>query len=347
MTRILQAIAGAHYGGAERFFERMIPALTRAGVDQRVLIRKDQRRFDLLQAAGVEDVHQLRFGGRFDFLTPAAFRRHAAQFRPDIVFTWMSRASKMAPVSPQGDGRFVKVARLGGYYDLKYYQGFDYLVGDTQSIVDYLVGQGWDKDRAVYLPNFVSDNQGKALARRDFYIPETAPVLLSLGRLHTNKAFDVLLKALVQVPSAYLLLAGEGPEREALEALATKLGIKPRVRFLGWRDDTANLFATADIFVHPARHEPLGNVIIEAWAQAMPVICTASQGPAVLVKHGETGLLSPVDDADALAANLIHALNNPDQCRAMASAGRAVYEQDYTEEAVVAKYKAFFDRITA
>jgi glycosyltransferase involved in cell wall biosynthesis len=346
MTRVLQAIAGAQFGGAERFFERLVPALSRAGIEQRVLIRRDARRLDLMKAAGL-DVHQLRFGNRLDFLTRWRFRRHVRAFKPDIVFSWMSRASLMAPASPVGDTKFIRIARLGGYYDLKYYQNCDYLVGDTQSIVDYLIGEGWPEDKAVYLPNFVSEKTSTPIPRRNFYIPDTAPVLLALGRLHTNKAFDVLLKALALVPDAYLLLAGEGPERAALEAMATRLGIKPRVRFLGWRDDTANLFATANLFVHPARHEPLGNVIIEAWAQRLPVVCTASQGPAVLVEHGKTGLLSPLEQPEALAQSIRAALADPAATKAMAAAGRAVYESDYTEAAVVAKYKAFFERVLA
>jgi len=344
--KILQAIAGAQHGGAERFFERLVPALFRAGVEQRVLIRSDERRAALLQKEGL-DVRQLRFGGKFDIFTPRAFARQARDFQPDIVFTWMSRASGMAPKSPEGPGRFVRVARLGGYYDLKYYQGCDYLIGDTQSIVDYLTGEGWPAERAVYLPNFVSEVKGTPIPRKDLYIPESAPVILGLGRLHTNKAFDVLLKALVEVPDAYLLLAGVGPEQAALEALATKLGIKPRVRFLGWRDDVPRLFATANLFVHPARHEPLGNVVIEAWAQSVPVISTASQGPSVLIENGVSGLITPLEQPEPLAAAIRRALAEPELRRSMAQAGRAIYEQNYTEQAVVSAYKAFFEKVIA
>ena len=344
MTRVLQAIAGARYGGAERFFERLVPALSRSGVEQRVLIRQDERRLALLRDAGL-DVHPLAFGGRLDLLTRWRFARHVREFRPDIVFTWMSRASLHAPVSPVGDAKFIRIARLGGYYDLKYYRGCDYLVGDTQSIVDYLVGEGWPADKAVYLPNFVSETVGKPLPRQDFYIPASAPVLLGLGRLHTNKAFDVLLKALVEVPDAYLLLAGEGPERAALDDLATRLGVKPRVRFLGWRDDVADLFATADLFVHPARHEPLGNVVIEAWAQRKPVVCVASQGPAVLVEHGVSGLLTPVDQPEPLADAIRSVLADSGTAASLAAAGRAIYERNYTEAAVVGAYRQFFDKV--
>ena len=343
--RILQALAGAQYGGAERFFERLVPALGESGVEQRVLIRRDDRRQALLANAGVTDLHQMPFGNRFDMLTRLGFRRAVREFAPEIVFTWMSRATQFAPKSPLGGHAFKQVARLGGYYDLKYYRNCDYLVGDTESIVEYLVREGWPAERAVYLPNFVDASPGKALARHDFYVPETAPLLLALGRLHTNKGFDVLLNALAQLPEAYLLLAGVGPEREALEKLAVHAGVKPRVRFLGWREDIADLMATADLFVHPARHEPLGNVILEAWAHSRPVVATAADGPRLLIEDGKTGLLTPIDDAPALAATVRGALSDRKAAQRLAEAGHARYRKDFTKEAVVGQYRAFFERI--
>ncbi len=345
--RVLQAIAGTEHGGAERFFERLVPALLRAGVEQRVLMRRHGPRFDLLTKGGLAEVHQLPFGNRLDLTTKIAFRKHVRDFNPDIVFTWMSRASAVAPGSPQGRSRFVRVARLGGYYDLKYYRGADYLVADAQGIVDHAAAEGFPADRAVCLPNFVGDKVGKPISRSEFFIPEGAPILLALGRLHPNKGFDLLLEALAQVPGAYLLLAGSGPGQETLDRLATSLGVKPRLRFLGWRDDAPDLFATADLFIHPARQEPLGNVVIEAWAQGVPVVCTAAQGPQALVEHEISGLLTPVDQAAPLAAAIRRALADRPACAAWAEAGRRIFRQRYTEPAVVAAYCAFFERITA
>jgi glycosyltransferase involved in cell wall biosynthesis len=345
--RILQALAGAQYGGAERFFERLVPALGEAGVEQCVLFRKDERRQKLLREAGLTNLHPLPFGNRLDLVTRMGFRRQVRDFAPDIVFTWMSRATLMAPKSPLSGHAFKRVARLGGYYDLKYYKDCDYLIGDTQSIVDYLVQEGWPADRATYLPNFVDSTPGKALPRHDFFVPEAAPLLLALGRLHTNKAFDVLLKAMAHLPEVYLLLAGVGPEREALEALAVHEGVKPRVRFLEWREDIANLMATADLFVHPARHEPLGNVILEAWAHQRPVVSTAADGPRLLIEDGVTGLLAPIEDPVLLAAAIRTAINDPEAARRLSAAGHRRYQQDFTRSAVVGQYRAFFERILA
>lgn len=337
--RVLQVMAGAEFGGAEAFFTRLVLALRRAGLHQRVVIRNNQARAALLRAGGIEPV-ELRFGGPLDLWTRMGLKREVDSFFPHVVMTWMNRATSMCP-----KGNFVHVARLGGYYDLKYYRKCDHLVGNTEDIVEYLTAKGWPAERAHYLPNFVSAETAAPLERKDFYTPKDAPLLLAMGRLHENKAFDVLLDALADIPNAYLWLAGEGPKRAELEAQAEKLGIKPRVRFLGWRDDIAALLASCDVFVCPSRHEPLGNVVVEAWAQSKPVVAADSLGPGVLIKQGENGVLAPIDDSKSLAYAIAQVLADENLRSGIARHGRATYEERFTEDAVVAQYLEFFESI--
>ncbi|MCK6449556.1 MAG: glycosyltransferase [Alphaproteobacteria bacterium] len=345
MTRLFQAIAGGKQGGAENFFVRLAVAFARAGLEQRVAIRRNAARAAALRAGGVEPI-ELGFGGWLDFATRPALARAIGAFRPDVVMTWMSRATALCPAA-DATRPFVHVGRLGGYYDLKYYRRCDHLVGNTEDIVEHIVAAGWPRERAHYLPNFVdAAPAAEPVPRAAFGTPGQAAVLLALGRLHVNKGFDVLLRALATLPDAVLWLAGAGPEEAALKRLAHELGLGERVRFLGWRDDVAALFAAADVFVCPSRHEPLGNVVIEAWAHGVPVVAAAAQGPAALVRGGVSGLLVPVDDAPALAAAISRALGDADLRRALVAAGRRAYEADFTEAAVVARYRAFFDRIT-
>lgn len=339
--RILQVMAGAEFGGAEAFFTRLALGLHRAGLEQRVVIRTNPRRTAVLRQGGVEPV-ELSFGGRMDLLTPRRLKRQIKDFAPDIVLTWMNRASRMCP-----KGGFVHVGRLGGYYDLKYYRSCDHLIGNTQDIVEYLTNDGWPAERAHYLPNFVSGEPAAPTSRNDFFTPKGAPLILAMGRMHENKAFDVLLEAMVQVSEVYLWLAGDGPLRGQLEALAERLGVKPRVRFLGWREDTAALLAACDIFVCPSRHEPLGNVVVEAWAQSRPVIAADSMGPGTLIDHMETGVLVPINDPTQMARTIRYVAEDKDLAERIARGGRAVYEQRFTEAAIVEQYLRFFERIVS
>jgi len=346
--RLLQAIAGAPHGGAENFFLRLAAALQRAGEPQRVLIRRDTARAQTLRAAGVT-VAELAFGGAFDLATRLGFRREIAAWRPSIVLTWMSRATRLCP---RGD--FVHVARLGGYYDLKYYGRCDHLICNTRAIVDYAVAKGWPRDRIDYLPNFVPDaNAAEAtLAAAPRTFRAGTPLALALGRLHPNKGFDLLLEALAATRGVHIWIAGDGPLRPQLEQLAIRLGVAERVRFLGWRQDVPALLARADLLVSPSLHEPLGNVVIEAWSAGLPVVATASDGPVGLIEDGETGILvplpgSPGGSPKVLAKAIERVCRDPELRARLGQAGRRAYEAEFTEEAVVARYRSFFDRVAA
>lgn len=346
MIRVLNLMAGASHGGAEAFFERLVAALGRAGLDQRVAIRRDASRARRLRSAGIEPL-ELAFGGPLDISTPLALAAEMREFAPDIALAFMSRAAAKLPPHWMCSPRTVRVGRLGGYYGLKYYRRCDRLVANTRDILDWIVRQGWPAAKVDYLPNFVDAVRQPATARADVATPEDVPLLLALGRLHANKAFDVLLEALARVPKAHLWIAGTGPLEGDLKAQAARLGLSPRVRFLGWRDDAPALIAACDVIVCPSRHEPLGNVVIEAWAHGRPVVAAASVGPAALIRHGENGLLAPIDDAGAMAATMADLLGDAALRQRLALAGEAAYQAEFTEGAVVRRYLEYFDTVKA
>ena len=130
------------------------------------------------------------------------------------------------------------------------------------------------------------------------------------------------------------------------ERRAAQCGVTERVRFLGWRDDGPALLAAANAFVCSSRHEPLGNVVLEAWAHDCPVIAVESQGPGALIEHGRTGLLTPIDDSGALARAMSRAIAEPGLRKDLAGAGKDAFRTDFTEDAVVARYLEFFDAVT-
>jgi glycosyltransferase involved in cell wall biosynthesis len=341
--RVLQAMAGAAVGGAENFFTRLVCALARRGLAQRALIRPDAAREATLLAAGVA-IDTARFGGLLDFATGRVFRRAIDAFRPDIVVSWMNRATAFCP-APAGDRRFVHLGTPRGYYDPKYYRRCDHLVVATDDLARFYHRAGWPADRVTAIPNFAPDESATPVRRSSLDTPDGAPLLLALGRLHENKGFDTLLRALALLPEHYLWLAGDGPLGDSLRQIAAAAGVAGRVRFLGWRRDTAALYAACDAFVCPSRHEPFGNIIVEAWAQRAPVIAARREGPGTLIEDGASGLLVPVDDADALAAAIRRLAAEPGLADYVAAGGRAAYERDFTEDVVVRRYLDLFARL--
>ncbi len=151
----------------------------------------------------------------------------------------------------------------------------------------------------------------------------------------------MLIRALARLPEVHAVIAGEGPERGALTELARAEGVAARLHLPGWREDTAALLAAADVLACPSRHEPLGNVVIEAWSARRPVVAAAAQGPAELITPGRDGMLVPKDDPPALADALSAVLRDGAAARALAAAGRARFEAEFAEAPVLARWRDF------
>jgi glycosyltransferase involved in cell wall biosynthesis len=321
-------MAGAAQGGAELFYERLVAACAEAGDAVLPVIRAEAGRAARLASLGPV---QLPFGGLLDVATGPRLRRALRQFGPAVVVAWMGRAARFAPRGP-----WTLAGRLGGTYDLGRFQRCDHLIANTAGLVAWIARQGWPAARVHYLPNFVPD-LGAAVP---LAVDLPRPWVLAMGRLHANKAFDVLIRALRRLPGIHLLLAGEGPERAALEALAHAEGVATRVHMPGWREDGARLLAACDALAVPSRREPLGNVVIEAWSAGKPVVAADAAGPRELIRPGEDGLVVPREDAEALATALGTVLEMPALAGRLGTAGRARWAAEFAPEPVVARWRA-------
>lgn len=334
---VLHLLGTAGDGGAETYFVELAQALAQAGVPQAAAIRAHGGRQAALSAAGIPTA-TLSFGGPVDLLTARRVASFARAQETKIALAWMNRAARHTP-----NGPWARIGRLGGYYKLKYYRGFDLLVANTEDIADWIVDQGWPAGQVRHIPNFAQAPVDTAPAdRAALSTPADAPLLLAMGRLHEAKAHDVTLNALTQLPETFLWIAGAGPEEAKLKALALALGVHERVRFLGWRNDPSALYRAADICVFPSRFEPLGNVVIQAWAHGLPIAAAASQGPAALIRDGEDGLLVPVDDPAALAQAVGRLLDDPMLRIRLAQNGHARVEGEFSQAAVVAQWRDLF-----
>jgi glycosyltransferase involved in cell wall biosynthesis len=173
------------------------------------------------------------------------------------------------------------------------------------------------------------------------------PIVLTTARLAAQKGHSYLLKAAALVPHAMFVLVGDGPDRARLEAQARELSLDKRVLFLGYRNDVADLLACCDLFVLPSLFEGLPLSILEATAAGKPVVASAVGGNDEVIVHGETGLLVPPADAEALAANIRMVLANPHLARRLAAAGKArVYDQ-FSAETMVERVTEIYQQILA
>lgn len=338
--RILTVLAGAEVGGAETFFVSLTGALKRAGLDVRSVLKPNRGRQEALAAQGIS-FDTASFDSLFDFSTAGTLRRVAEDFHPDAMLAFAGRAASFLP--REGS---VRIGRLGGYYNLKNFRRCDHLVCNAPDLVRYVTEGGWPKERVALIPNFPAFDDGPKLDRSAFDTPKDAPLALALGRLHPAKGLDILIRATARIPDLFVWIAGEGPERDNLQHLSHELGVDRRVTFLGWRNDRASLFKTADLCVYPSREEPFGNVVVEAWACGTPLVTTASTGPRWLVKDGKDAVMTPIDDVEALARGIRTLLRSPELRETLAAAGKRRIAEEFSEQAIVARYIDLFESVT-
>jgi glycosyltransferase involved in cell wall biosynthesis len=121
--------------------------------------------------------------------------------------------------------------------------------------------------------------------------------------------------------------------------------VKRRVKFLGWRSDRAALYKAADLCVYPSREEPFGNVVVEAWSCGVPIVTTASTGPAWLARHNEDAILTPVDDVDAFAEGIRQVIGSKALAARMVAAGWRRVAEEFSEDAIVRRYITLFEKV--
>jgi glycosyltransferase involved in cell wall biosynthesis len=336
-------MAGADRGGAETAFVDMCIAMKARGVTQHIITRANDLRVPRLRDAGLP-VTTLPLGGAIDIYSPYKIKQIIKDFKPNIVQTWMARAAWKTPASDKKT--YLNVARLGGYYDLKYFKTSDYFVTITPLIRDYLIEHGIEPSRVQHINNFAETETVSALiSRAALNTPDDAFVCLALSRYHYAKALDTLIKSIVTLPNVHLWLAGEGPDRTLLEQLTRDLNLESRVHFLGWRSDRAALLRASNACVFPSRHEPFGTVFVQAWAQKTPVICSTADGPRQFVRHGIDGLLFPIDDVDALTNSIAQLQSDQSFTQELVQNGFARYENEFTAHQCVDQYLKYYDDI--
>ncbi len=339
--RIMQILLSQSEAGAETYFEKVAAAFAAdASIEQRLVIEALPSRERRLTSAGVDfrTLPMDKFGKTF--LYNWQLKRAVKKYQPDLIVTWVNRASRKCPMTDA-----VVVGRLGGYYDVDNYRRCHHLIVNAPDLVRHVTENGWPKTDVSMVSNFGELPAAFENPAPLPDIPRHHKVLLTLGRLHHKKAQDVLIRALAKIPETSLLIAGTGNLADDLKTLATESGVADRVHFLGLRKDIRGLFARADLCVFPSRFEPLGNVILESWATKTPVVAADSQGPAWLIQDGENGLLFEVDDVEQCASQVNRLLHNSELQRRLITKGYETFSEKFSMDVIVKEYKDLFEEL--
>jgi glycosyltransferase involved in cell wall biosynthesis len=342
MSGAAKKILHMHFGkdgGAERFFVNLVRAFGEAGHAQRFATRPGRIWHEEIADLGPIMTDHYR---RLSLTAPVfAWRVHRLieTWKPDVIMAWMSRSSRLIPAYPGA----VKLTRLGDYpRHLRHFRHNDLIVANTPGIAERCRELGWTRPVHV-VSNFARQVDVRPVARAAHGTPEEAFVICGSGRFVTRKGFDTLIRAAAAVPGAWLWLVGTGEQEPALRALAEAEGMAARVRFFGWVEEPMHYVGAADVFVMPSRHEPLGNVILEAWHAGVPVVSTRSEGPSWFASDGADALLVGIDDVPGMAGAIGRLRDDPALAARLVAGGRETLNARFTKPQVLAQYQAIFD----
>ena len=216
---VLHLLGSPGDGGAETYFLHLVEALRDDGVAQAAAIHANVGRQAALEALGVP-AHVYPFAAPFDLVTGPRIRKLAKALPARVMLQWMNRAGRVSP----GRGPWGKIGRLGGYYKLRNYAGFDMLVANTRDIAAWIVGQGWPHEKVRYITVIQGTWWVSGALTKDmstlYPLPAGSVVRDEVNTVHWDGA---------QGAPVILQISGNGPAR-SISVDATGKSLPPRQR---------------------------------------------------------------------------------------------------------------------
>lgn len=365
---VVAELAGsAAYGGGERYLELLFDRLDRTRY-RALLISPEPGPFvGRMKERGVE-THLVHLAPLFNPLALWRLTRLLVRERVTILQTHGARANFYGRIAGRLAGVPVIISTV--HNSLKDYEVsplkrrlYVSLLGLTLPLVHQVIcvsdATRWDlieecpaaeaKTKTVYNgvdPSAFLSQPDRQNIRQELGITQ-GPVLVTIGRLTEQKGHHYLLQAFPDLletwPQLSCVFVGDGELYGALQRMAKDLGVERACRFVGVREDIADILAAADLFVLPSLSEGFPFVLLEALAMGCPVVASRVNGIPELIEDHKTGLLVPARDPQALATAIRELLSDSAAASTMGVAGRTVVGERFTVDRMVANTTAIFD----
>lgn len=309
-------------------------------------------------------LRSLNAANKVDFRVPVQFARVLRAESPDILQSFLFWDNTLGTITglvsqqttvitgvravPNEPSRFRSLVRRGTV------RLADHTVSNSDAGVKFITQYGADSGTVSVVRNgrdltAYRDGTAGPELYESIGISADVPIVGTVGRLIERKGHYDLLEAWPTVrqehPDSQLLLVGDGPERDALEARATQLGIADSVHFLGTRNDVPTLLDAMDIFAFPSHFEGLPGALLEAMAAGLPIVATPVDGNSELVTDGESGVFVPVRSPSALARALSELLSDDSGAHLLGEKAQQIAHSEYTLDRMVKEFESLYTDI--
>lgn len=289
--------------------------------------------------------------------TLTALRRWHREERPDVVVCFSmflnlqlvtaltGTSDKCKIITSERANPNVRKANLIFKMEMRALEKDDGFIFQTERVSRLFSQKLREKGRVIHNGLFSEEIPEKVI---DFSNRDMKKIC-AVGRIDEQKAYDVMLNAFAIFHSTHweyiLNIYGDGKDEEATKVLTEKLGLGQNVIFHGNRPDAVNLIKDAGMFVMTSRYEGMPNALLEAMACGIPCVCTDCDfGPAELIEDGVSGLLVPVDDAEAVAAAMTRIADEPGLAERL-SGGAARIRETHSREEICRQYRDYIEKI--
>jgi glycosyltransferase involved in cell wall biosynthesis len=363
-VKVLQLISSGGYYGAENMLLNLCASQQKAGCENSLML------FYNVHAPNVEfyerarrrglSVRMLHCQGRADWRAVRQIEDCIQDDGIELLHTHGYKADLYGYVAARRSGKPIVAtchnwvggtAALGIYnhLDRMALKRFHGLAAVSDSVAQRLLNSGVAATKIRTIANGIDVEPFERALPSPALNFDGNKVIGMVARLDLQKGFECLLRAAHQLcgifPALKVVIAGEGPDRQAIENMIQRFGLQSSVILAGHHSDMPGIYAAIDIFVLPSLNEGLPMTILEAMAASKPVIATRVGAIPSVIKEGETGLLVDPGDADGLRDALARLLSDSDLCQRLGAAGHDWVRRNYTSEAMAMKYRQMYGEV--
>lgn len=310
---------------------------------------------------GIES-HLIPCRGQMDPSVLQSIRRLADRVKPDVVhahgykadiYTYLAMRKSSIPLVSTCHTWYDNdlVVSLYGAADRYVLRKYAAVVSVSDEVTQRLLRSGVAAQKIHLVRNGIELQPFDAATptlREDSRIPHGNFIVGLIGRLASEKGVDIFLRAaarvVVAIPSASFVVAGDGPDRRALEAMIYQLKLRDKVFMLGRRDDMPSIYASLDIMVSSSRQEGLPIALLEGMASRLPIIATSVGDVPSLIIHDESGMLVPAEDDETLAQAIVSLLRDSAARQRLGARARQTIEQEFSANRMAADYLHVYEQ---